>query len=70
MKRLPSHPLSLKIGELIKNRLKRKRINHISKALQRENQESLSQKQHIVDYKEWDGDDLNINLEIPSITKS
>ena len=72
MKRLPTHPLSGKLGELTKNRLKRKSINHISKALQRENQESLPQNQQNVeplqDYEEWDGDDLKINLEVPSIT--
>ena len=72
MKTLPTHPLSGKLGELTKNRLKRKSINHISKALQRENQESLPQNQQNVeplqDYEEWDGDDLKINLEVPSIT--
>ena len=72
MKRLPTYPLSKKLRELTKNRLKRKSINHISKELQRENQETLPQSQQNVellqDYEEWDGDDLKINLQVPSIT--
>ena len=55
MKRLPSHPLSRNLGELTKNRLKRKSINHISKALQRENSETLPQSklELLQDYEEW-----------------
>ena len=72
MKRLPSHPLSRKLGELTKNRLKRKSINHITKALQRENLETLPQNQENIellqDYEEWDGDDLKIQLEVPDVT--
>ena len=72
MKRLPSHPLSRKLGELTKNRLKRKSINHITKALQRENRKTLPQNQEnnelLQDYEVWDGDDLKINLEVPSIS--
>ena len=72
MKRLPSHPLSRNLGELTKNRLKRKSINHITKALQRENLETLPQNQENIellqDYEEWDGDDLKIQLEVPDVT--
>ena len=72
MKRISSHPLSKKLKELTKNRLKRQSINHLTKALQRENAEALPQNTEKVeplqDFEEWEGEDLNVILEVPGVT--
>jgi hypothetical protein len=41
LKRLPDHPLHRKLQDPFKNRLKRKRLNHLVKELQRDNTDIL-----------------------------